>query len=74
MPEQAEDCGNRRGSGMGRPRSPSQNINSYIESNRKRVGSAKYYDIATALMGKGKTVNLGELFVAAARVNLYVPI
>lgn len=74
MPESTEDerGGSRRGSaGRATPNpAPQLNISAQLEASRKRVGSAKYYDIASALMGKGHTGDLQELFLAAARVNI----
>ncbi|XP_060068251.1 probable serine/threonine-protein kinase DDB_G0282963 [Ylistrum balloti] len=75
MPESAEEerGGSRLGSGnRATPNSASQsNISAQLEANRKRIGSAKYYDIASTLMGKGHTGDLEELFLAAARDGDY---
>ncbi|XP_069131824.1 uncharacterized protein [Argopecten irradians] len=67
MPEPAEE--DRGGSrlGSGNRATP----NSQLEANRKRIGSAKYYDIASTLMGKGHSGDLEELFLAAARDGDY---
>ncbi|XP_021359609.1 uncharacterized protein LOC110454439 [Mizuhopecten yessoensis] len=75
MPESAaeERGGSRLGSGnRATPNSATQgNISAQLEANRKRIGSAKYYDIASTLMGKGHTGDLEELFLAAARDGDY---
>ncbi|KAK3101844.1 hypothetical protein FSP39_006765 [Pinctada imbricata] len=44
----------------------SMTINKELQANRTRIGSAKYYDVASALLGKGKA-DLEELFLNAAR-------
>lgn len=65
MPENTETEGQGRiGSGHGRS---AMTINKELQANKTRIGSAKYYDIASALMGKGKA-DLEELFLNAARV------
>lgn len=67
MPENTESEGQGRiGSGHGRS---AMTINKELQANKTRIGSAKYYDIASALMGKGKA-DLEELFLNAARVSL----
>ncbi|XP_062621332.1 uncharacterized protein LOC134282921 [Saccostrea cucullata] len=64
MPENTESEGQGRiGSGHGRS---AMTINKELQANKNRIGSAKYYDIASALMGKGKA-DLEELFLNAAR-------
>jgi hypothetical protein len=66
MPENTESEGqDRTGSGHGRS---AMTINKELQANKSRIGSAKYYDIASALMGKGKA-DLEELFLNAARVS-----
>ena len=47
----------------------SMTINKELQANKTRVGSAKYYDVASALLGKGKA-DLEELFLNAARVGI----
>lgn len=67
MPENTESEGQGRiGSGHGRS---AMTVNKELQANKTRIGSAKYYDIASALMGKGKA-DLEELFLSAARVSL----
>lgn len=65
MPENTETEGQGR-IGSGHARS-AMTINKELQANKTRIGSAKYYDIASALMGKGKA-DLEELFLSAARV------
>lgn len=65
MPENTETEGQGR-IGSGHARS-AMTINKELQANKTRIGSAKYYDIASALMGKGKA-DLEELFLNAARV------
>lgn len=65
MPENTETEGQGR-IGSGHTRS-AMTINKELQANKTRIGSAKYYDIASALMGKGKA-DLEELFLNAARV------
>lgn len=68
MPENTESEGQGRiGSGHGRS---AMTINKELQANKTRIGSAKYYDIASALMGKGKA-DLEELFLSAARDGDY---
>ncbi|XP_061177816.1 uncharacterized protein LOC133186594 isoform X2 [Saccostrea echinata] len=64
MPENTESEGQGR-IGSGHSRS-AMTINKELQANKNRIGSAKYYDIASALMGKGKA-DLEELFLNAAR-------
>ncbi|XP_022336709.2 uncharacterized protein LOC111132656 isoform X3 [Crassostrea virginica] len=68
MPENTETEGQGR-IGSGHARS-AMTINKELQANKTRIGSAKYYDIASALMGKGKA-DLEELFLNAARDGDY---
>ena len=45
-------------------------INNQLNTTKKRVGSATYYDIASTLLGQGRSDDLDEIFLSAARVSL----
>ncbi|CAC5404425.1 Mitogen-activated protein kinase kinase kinase 19,Mitogen-activated protein kinase kinase kinase 3,Mitogen-activated protein kinase kinase kinase 2,Mitogen-activated protein kinase kinase kinase NPK1,MAP3K epsilon protein kinase 1,Mitogen-activated protein kinase kinase kinase ANP1,Mitogen-activated protein kinase kinase kinase 1,Mitogen-activated protein kinase kinase kinase nsy-1,Cytokinesis protein sepH,Serine/threonine-protein kinase sepA,Mitogen-activated protein kinase kinase kinase YODA,Mitogen-acti len=46
-------------------------LNNQLNTTRKRIGSATYYDIASTLLGQGRTADLEEIFLSAARDGDY---
>lgn len=72
MPELSQQDNGRQGSGHAHSTSNSTNrrsANTQESTNKMRTGSATYYDIASALLGKGCTDDIDEVFLTAARVS-----
>ena len=70
MPELPENERPKSRNGSANKRTEINNaINNQLNNTRNRVGSATYYDIASTLLGQGRTDDLDEIFLAAARVS-----
>lgn len=68
LPENEQRPKSRNGSASKRTEL-NNSLNNQLNTTRKRIGSATYYDIASTLLGQGRTADLEEIFLSAARVS-----
>lgn len=68
LPENEQRPKSRNGSASKRTEL-NNSLNNQLNTTRKRIGSATYYDIASTLLGQGRTDDLEEIFLSAARVS-----
>ncbi|CAG2255860.1 Mitogen-activated protein kinase kinase kinase 19 [Mytilus edulis] len=70
LPENEQRPKSRNGSASKRTEL-NNSLNNQLNTTRKRIGSATYYDIASTLLGQGRTADLEEIFLSAARDGDY---
>lgn len=69
LPENEQRPKSRNGSASKQRTELNNSLNNQLNTTRKRIGSATYYDIASTLLGQGRTADLEEIFLSAARVS-----